>query len=339
MKKHIQPLALVLAAALMPMAASCVKETSPTQGNYLLLNMEKTDNPNSKMAIQDQLTLWSSNDQIWINGQNTPIRLLDEQTAWVSMPSVASGESFIAFAPANLITSSGMGGDYIFSGNDPKTVEVSFPSVYNYTYSEEGASGRVIYEGIPLGTTAEASQASLNFYHLSTLLNVELQNLSGTEITLDSVVISGRYYLGDSILPLSGWQQVRMYQTATAVPNSATTTRNAKAEVVTPYAHTTLGCDRVTIVFERDAITMANNTTKEIPVPIAPQKQLSATKKGVLTVRVCFHDSDGSAHAKISTILSTGLYAAKRHAIPFRIKSSGNYGFGVEGFGGTEYLW
>lgn len=336
MKKQIQTLALVLTAALMPMATSCVKENSPIQENYLLLNMEQTDKANAKMAIQGRKTLWRDGDQIWINGQMTPVEVISEQHARIPIPNVATGESLFAFTPANLITSSGMGGDYIFSGNDPKTVEVNFPSVYNYAYSD---GDRVIYDGIPLATTAEASHTSLRFYHISTLLNVELQNLSGTEITLDSVVISGRYYLGDSILPLSGWQQLRMYPTATAVANSATTTRNAKAEVVTPYAHTTLGCDRVTIVFERDAITMANNTTKEIPVPIAPQKQLSASKKGVLTVRVCFHDSDGSAHAKISTILSTGLYAAKRHAIPFRIKSSGNYGFGVEGFGGTEYLW
>lgn len=187
--------------------SGCQKEP---QGNRLVLSAEGYSG-NSKMIVDGNGFLWSSEDQIRLNGHSYWVDV-EDGTPSISN-NVALATPYRAFCPASLNPTAELDND---------VVSLSFPGVYSY--STDGGQDLEV----PMGVKSFGGER-LFFRHLTGALNVQVKNNYGVRIVLDSIVITSNLY------QISGTRDITLAEDI-SVPCTLAT-NDAQKRVVMRFPH------------------------------------------------------------------------------------------------------
>ena len=164
------PIRIVLQVALCLLLASCQKEG---QGMQLIA---ESFNSGTKAAVNGVNSTWVDGETIRINGVNKIVSY-DGTTAYIT--DVATADHYRALYPDTLNSTATLTSD---------NVQVLIPRTYTYMESD----GKQCL-GVPMAAYG-TSGSRLFFQHLTAALTVEIKNIYGFTIEVDSVVVISNNY-------------------------------------------------------------------------------------------------------------------------------------------------
>lgn len=151
----------------------------------------------SKAAVEGLNSFWVNGETVNINGVEKTV-VVDGSTAYIT--DVAAADHYRALYPDTLNSTAALNGD---------DVTVLIPRTYTYRES----NGRQ-FLGVPMAAYG-TSDSRLLFKHLTAALTVEIKNIYGFTIEVDSVVVSSNSY------QLSGNKGITLAESITVNPDSS----------------------------------------------------------------------------------------------------------------------
>ncbi len=195
------------------------------------LVVEPLGSSDTKMAVsQDSMAVWTDGDLVNLNGSVVAIRRTDATHAYVDNAAAGSVNS-VCF-PADLCQ----------SDVTANSVTVALPAEYHYR-----TSGSAQLLDLPMVGRSPAGEP-LQMRHITAALCVVLKNQMGVSLTIDRITVSSDSY------QLSGSRTVDMENiTSTAAVATATETDR-----------------KVAMVFDREALVLANGKQRKVLIPVPP---------------------------------------------------------------------
>ena len=150
----------------------------------------------SKAAVEDLNSYWVNGETVNINGVVKTV-VADNSSAYIT--EVAAADHYRALYPDTLNSTAALNSD---------DVTVLIPRTYTYRES----AGRQLL-GVPMAAYG-TSDSRLVFKHLTAALTVEIKNIYGFTIEVDSVVVSSNSY------QLSGDKDITLAESITVNPDN-----------------------------------------------------------------------------------------------------------------------
>lgn len=281
----------ILALAIVMLVSGCKKEGSFVQ---FMLTSENYHG-DSKTIVTNTNTYWVDGDMIKLNGIEYAVHVNEFNKVYVNVSEDSAVLSPIyAYTPSSIVTS--------VNGRTESPV-VTIPSVYESSFNSNGQ--QVL--GIPMASKVVNSGlgTSISFVHLTGAIKVRLLNNVGSNIIIDSVVITS------TSSQLCGNKQLTWGIDGISV--SPSTTESAFDR-------------RVKVTFPTNSISLANGSTKDIFVPILPISGDESISFQVFTHKLVDHSSDNSGLLSVNydynnsltlsaPAISRGQYATAQIAI------------------------
>lgn len=195
------------------------------------LVVEPLGSSDAKLAVsQDIMAVWTDGDLVNLNGSVVAVSRTDATHAYVD--NVAAGAVNSACFPATLCQ----------SDVTANSVTVALPAEYHYR-----TSGSAQLLDLPMVGRSPAGEP-LQMRHITAALCVVLKNQMGVSLTIDRITVTSDSY------QLSGSRTVDMENiTSTAAVATATETNR-----------------KVAMVFDREALVLANDEQRKVLIPVPP---------------------------------------------------------------------
>lgn len=244
------------------MMTACVKESANEQMGLpegaMMLTTEGFQGHNTKTSVSGTTVQWvgDGTESVTLNGTAYTVGLAGGNAYVNASSEIKSGEAY---------------GHYGFSGNpswnsSTKKLSATVPSEYTSYY--DGAGRQVI--ALPMVAYKDGAADVIEFKHVTAAVLVRVKNTTGSNLTLDSVIVASDYYklCGSSTFTLTS-------EDFAISPTSGTsTTKRVKVSFLGQPTIETGGLD-----------------IKEIQVPILP----TASRSNDLTIKVYAHKPSGES--------------------------------------------
>lgn len=228
------------------LAVSCQKEDNLTGR----INIFTESLNGSKVAIDGLGANWDSGDQLRINDKTKTIAVA-EGNATVDNTSDVVSAPFHSIFPASLCPSANLSG---FT-----SIDITIPSVYHY--QQEGDGKQKL--DIPMAAAADEGN-TLQFKHITGALAIGITNNFGGDMTVTDIIVQS------SVSQISGLRTIDFSDITTQSANDISVSEEQR---------------QVQMLFDETSLVVANNSTKDIVIPVLP---VSSSNKFTVTVNTTY---------------------------------------------------